>query len=132
MSKYDSLKHKKFKILYHIILSTKYRRKLLNPIRDEILSYMKLAENRQFKIETQEIDKDHIHLLIKADPTIAPYEIVHRLKQYSTYHIWKNNHTYMSYWYWSGKHYLWTRGYFVSTIGNVSEKNLSQYIENQG
>lgn len=132
MSKYDSLKHKKFKILYHIILSTKYRRKLLNPIRDEILSYMKLAENRQFKIETQEIDKDHIHLLIKADPTIAPYEIVHRLKQFSTYHIWKNNHSYMAHWYWSGKHYLWTRGYFVSTIGNVSEKILSQYIENQG
>lgn len=132
MSDYDSLKHKKFKIRYHIIFSTKYRKKLLTNIRDEILSYMKLAETKQFKIEEQEIDKDHIHLLIKADPTIAPYEIVHRLKQFSTYHIWHNKWDYMRKWYWSGKHHLWTRGYFVSTIGEVSEKKLKQYIENQG
>ena len=132
MDKYDSLKHKKFKIRYHIIFSTKYRRKCLTGIRDEILSYMKEAETKDFHIETQEIDKDHIHLLVYATPNIAPYQIVHRLKQQSTYLAWKNHHNYMSYWYWSGKHYLWTRGYFVSTIGEVSEKTLKHYIENQG
>ena len=132
MSKYDSLKHAKFRIRYHIILSTKYRRPLLTEVRDELLSYMRTAENKDFVILEQEIDKDHIHLLIKATTNIAPTTIVHRLKQFSTYNIWKNNHNYMAYWYWSGKHYLWTRGYFVSTIGEVSEKRLKQYIQNQG
>lgn len=132
MDKYDSLKHKKFKIRYHIIFSTKYRRRCLTGIRDEILSYMKEAETKDFHIEIQEIDKDHIHLLVYATPNIAPYQIVHRLKQQSTYLAWKNHHNYMSYWYWSGKHYLWTRGYFISTIGEVSEKTLKHYIENQG
>lgn len=132
MSKYDSLKHAKFRIRYHIILSTKYRRPLLTKVQDELLSYMRTAENKDFVILEQEIDKDHIHLLIKATTNIAPTTIVHRLKQQSTYYMWKNHHNYMAYWYWSGKHYLWTRGYFCSTIGEVSEQKLKEYIENQG
>jgi putative transposase len=132
MSKYDSLKHAKFRLRYHIIFSTKYRKKLLEPITEDILSYMKTAETKDFSILIEETDKDHIHLLIKATPYITLAEIVKRLKQQSTYYVWKNHHTYMSKWYWSGKHYLWTRGYFVSTIGEVSEKKIKQYIENQG
>ena len=27
---------------------------------------------------------------------------------------------------------FWTDGYFASTIGNVSEKTIKEYIENQG
>ena len=30
------------------------------------------------------------------------------------------------------KRLLWTHGYFVSTIGKVSEKIVFNYIENQG
>lgn len=30
------------------------------------------------------------------------------------------------------KHHLWTRGYFCSTIGEVSEAKIKEYIENQG
>ena len=59
-------------------------------------------------------------------------QLVHKLKQQSTYYMWKNHHNYMAYWYCSGKHYLWTRGYFCSTIGEVSEQKLKEYIENQG
>ena len=53
MSKYDSLKHAKFRIRYHIILSTKYRRPLLTKVRDELLSYMRAAENKDFVILEQ-------------------------------------------------------------------------------
>ena len=44
----------------------------------------------------------------------------------------QKHNQYLSKFYWSGKHYLWTRGYFVTTIGDVSEKTLQAYIENQG
>ena len=30
------------------------------------------------------------------------------------------------------EHTFWTDGYFVCSIGNVSEKMLKAYIENQG
>lgn len=134
MSDYETLNHEKFVLRYHIIFSTKYRRKCLTAIRDDLLASMKRAEGLQnkWKIEIMEIDKDHIHLLIKATPTDTIFGIVHSLKQTSTYDMWKLHNEYLSKIYWSGKHYLWTRGYFASTIGDVSEKTLKHYIENQG
>ena len=74
-----------------------------------------------------EVDKnmcDHIHFLIRATPTCRIVDIVHKLKQVSTYDMWQKHYKYLSKWYWNGKHYLWTRGYFCSTIGEVSEKTL--------
>lgn len=134
---YEHLNHEKFKIRYHIIFSTKYRKKLLGNISDDIKKSMKRAENMQNKwsIEIMEIDSikcDHIHFLIKSTPTCCISDIIHKLKQISTYDMWHNNYNYMSKWYWSGKHHLWTRGYFCSTIGDISEKKIKEYIENQG
>lgn len=58
-----------------------------------------IAEEKDFEITEMEVDKDHIHLL---------------LKQISIYTIWRqnNNHIY------SGKHFwnertLWPDGYFA-------------------
>lgn len=36
MHKYDSYNHVKFSIKYHIILSVKYHRRILNPIIDDL------------------------------------------------------------------------------------------------
>lgn len=132
MSQYNTLNHQKFRIRYHLIFSTKYRRKLLEPIHDDILRYMKSAETKDFKIEIDETDKDHIHLLIKATPNISPSKIVHKLKQISTFYVWQEHKEYMKKFYWGKKHHLWTRGYFCSTIGNVSETTIINYIKNQG
>ena len=134
MSEYETLNHEKFKLRYHVIFSTKYRTKCLTDIRDDVLNSMKRAESLQNKwhIETMEIDKDHIHFLITATPTAVIYEMINKLKSVSTYDLWKKHNAYLSRYYWSGKHYLWTRGYFISTIGDVSEKTLQNYIKNQG
>lgn len=137
MKQYEYYNHEKFKMRYHIIFSTKYRKELLFPIMEDVKNSMRRAEAMQNKwsIETMEIDKknpDHIHLLIKATPTCQISDIIHRLKQISTYDMWQKHHGYLSKFYWSGKHYLWTRGYFCSTIGEVSENTLKNYIEKQG
>ena len=34
--------------------------------------------------------------------------------------------------YWKKKRKLWTHGYFVSTLGQVSEEKVFNYIKNQG
>lgn len=133
MKKYKTYNHAKTKILYHIIFSTKYRRNLLEPIREKIFDTMKLAEkqNGKFNIETMEIDKNHIHYLIKIKPSETISNVIKCLKQFSTYYLWKTEHEYMSKFY-RKKHYLWTRGYFVSTIGDCSEEILKKYIKKQG
>lgn len=53
------------------------------------------------------------------------------MKSYTTYHIWKKYHTYISKCFWK-EHTFWTDGYFVCSVGNVSEKILKECIENQG
>ena len=134
MNRYNTLNHEKYRIQYHIIFSTKYRKKCLEPVKNDLLESMKKAESLQNKwnIETMETDKDHIHFLINASPVCMPADIIHSLKQVSTYDMWEKNGDYMKKYYWSGKHYLWTRGYFISTIGDVSDKIVKNYIEIQG
>ncbi|MCQ2975059.1 MAG: IS200/IS605 family transposase [Bacteroidales bacterium] len=134
MSKYENFSHAKTKIRYHIIFSTKYRKKCLNLIHDDVISIMKEAENKNknFNIEMMELDKDHIHFLLQIKPTETISNVVHYLKQISTYYLWKTHHDYLTKYYWKGKHHLWTKGYFCSTIGEVSEQKIKQYIEKQG
>lgn len=134
MSKYERFAHAKTFLRYHIIFSTKYRRKCLNPIRDDLLAAMKEAQERNgnFRIEIDEVDQDHIHLLVRIKPCECITNVVHDLKQQSTYLMWKQHHDYLSKFYWSGQHHLWTRGYFASTIGGVSDQKIIEYIRNQG
>lgn len=134
MREYKSLKNKKYKMRYHLIFSTKYRRKCLEPLRECILDSFEKFTKSHFNIRViiAEIDKDHIHILIDIPPTVSVNDTVKGLKQYSTYYCWKNSEDYLKNFYWSGKHILWTKGYFCSTVGDISEKITYNYIKNQG
>lgn len=133
MSKYERFGHAKTFLRYHLIFSTKYRRKVLNPIRDDLLAAMDDAakKNGRFHVEIAEVDRDHVHLLVRIRPCESIDNVVKALKQQSTYLMWKKYHDYLGQYYWSGQHHLWTRGYFASTIGDVSETTIVEYIRNQ-
>lgn len=133
MKRYKRYNHAKTLLRYHLIFSTKYRKKCLEPIRENVLETFTLAEKGQkFKILLAELDKDHVHFLLEISPDTSISEVVKRLKQFSTYYIWKTQREHMKKFYWSKKHHLWTRGYFASTIGEVSEEKVLNYIKNQG
>jgi putative transposase len=131
--KYDIGAHVKYKIRYHIIFSTKYRKRCLTDIREQVLDSFRYVESlSNFKILAMEIDSDHIHFLITCSPTYSIGEIVRRMKQISTDQIWNTCTTHMHKYYWGRKKKLWTGGYFVSTIGDIGEDILVEYIKNQG
>ncbi len=133
MKRYLTLNHEKFILQYHLIFSTKFRRKLLPPMRDDLFKSFKRAEGLQgkWKIEYMEADEDHVHFFITATPTACIADIVHALKQISTYDMWKSHFEYLRNFYWR-EHFLWTRGYFCSSVGEVSAERLKEYIKNQG
>lgn len=132
-SKYKTYNHAKTRLKYHFIFSTKFRRKCLNQIHDSVIEAFEYAERKSdFKILAKELDEDHIHLLIEFKPNYSIKQVVSRLKQMTTYFLWKKHSNYLSKFYWKQHHILWTRGYFCSTIGDVSEECLKKYIENQG
>ena len=74
------------------------------------------------------LDADHIHLLLSFPPDYSLSQTVNRLKQMTTNYLYRNERTknWLKQFYWKKKRLLWTHGYFVSTIGKVSEKK--QYL----
>ena len=131
---YRSKNHSKFLIKYHIIFACKYRRQVLkNVVLDESVKQVlfDIANEPGFNIEVMETDKGHVHILVSSIPRLSPLQIVRKLKQESTYRIWKLHSDILRRIYWK-EHTLWTDGYFVSTIGNVSQETVKHYIENQG
>ena len=131
-TEYLSLGHAKTHLHYHIIFSTKYRKKCLNPIRDSVIEAFKKSEiNSHYNILAIELDKDHIHLLITFKPFLSISQVVRRLKQLTTKYIWDQNEIFLRKFYHKNK-ILWTHRYFCSTIGEVSESTIRKYIENQG
>ena len=132
MKNYKTLSSSKFLLQYHFIFVCKYRRKILTRLREDVLSCMETISNRyDFSIRIQEIDNDHIHLLIESVPRLSPSQIARVLKQESTMTLWERHSSYLSQFYWKERT-LWSDGYFVSSIGNVSEETVRKYIENQG
>lgn len=129
---YKSKNHSKFILTYHIIFVCKYRKKLLIKYGEDVKQMMyEISKRYDFEIEEMEVDKDHIHMMIESVPKISPLQIVRVLKQQSTIQMWRKYSKELKKYYWV-ENTLWTDGYFVSTIGEVSSKTLKYYIQNQG
>lgn len=129
---YENFNHAKTSVRYHLIFSTRLRRKCLDKIRDTVLnSFREVEKVSDFKILVMELEKDHIHLLMKWKPHLSIEQVVRKLKQMTTKLIWDKEETYLRQFYLKDK-LLWTGGYFCSTIGEVSEETIKKYIENQG
>lgn len=77
------------------------------------------------------LDRNHIHLLISFPPKYSISQTVNRLKQYTTNYLYRTNYDYLKKFYWSNKKKLWSESYFITTIGNVSENKVLEYIKNQ-
>ena len=67
-----------FNIGYHIIWCPKYRRKVLvNEVEDKLKTLLvEKAKEIGCEISIQEVMPDHVHIFIKAKPTLAPHYIV--------------------------------------------------------
>ncbi len=133
LKEYISKNHSKFLIKYHIILVCKYRKQLLvGAVEYDMKKIMRhISEMSDFDIEVMETDKDHLHLMVRSEPKLSPLQIVRRLKQMSTSAVWKKYGDFLRHNFYK-EHTFWTDGYFVSSIGNVSQETIKKYIENQG
>lgn len=113
---------------YHFVWCPKYRRKLLTEdiaMRLEELIKEK-ATQLKCKVLALEIMPDHVHLFIQGNPKIAPNSIIGQIKGYSSRMLrkeFKELRTKVP--------TLWTRSYFVSTHGHISDLLIQKYIEEQ-
>lgn len=98
---YHSASHCKYLIQYHIIWCPKFRFSVL-----------------QGKVDTT----------LKPQ-TVAPCDVVRTLKSISAIELFKTFPQLKHFYARCGV--LWSRGYFISTVGHISETTVIKYIEEQ-
>ena len=130
----DNLIHARtcvYNVNYHIVWSTKYRRKVLNSKIETRLKeiLIQVSKEKEFTIHEMEVGEcDHIHLFISAHPKVSISYIVKMSKGISGRLLMKEFPEITKH-LWNGE--LWNPSYYVETIGCVSEENIRRYIQRQ-
>ena len=74
------------------------------------------------------IGKEHVHMLVSCPPNISVSKLVQLIKGKSS-RILLNEYKELKKRYW-GQH-LWSVGYFCRSVGDITDKIIKEYIENQ-
>lgn len=117
-----------YTLQYHIVWCPKYRRSVLtDKVADTLreLLYQKASE-LEVTIEALEIMPDHVHLFISSDPTEAPQRIVNQFKGFTSRKL-REIHPHLK----SRLPCMWSRSYYIGSVGHVSEQTVKAYIESQ-
>ena len=113
---------------YHLIWCPKYRRKVLVGEVEKRLQILlqEKAEELKLNIKQREIMPDYLHLFVKAPPTLPPHYIAGQLKGYTSRKL-RQEFGHLR----SRLPSLWTRSYYVETVGHISEQTIMAYIADQ-
>ena len=131
MNEYKSLSHCKYLVQYHLVWCPKFRYDVLKEnVKDALKRiFADICTRYEYEILELEIMPDHIHIFISAKPTIAPTDIVRTLKSITAIQLFKEFPALKKFYSRCGS--LWSKGYFVSTIGKVSTETIQKYIQEQ-
>ena len=115
-----------FNINYHIVWSTKYRRKVLTSEIEKRLKEILINVGKEKGFDIAEIEVrqlDHVHVYVSAIPKISISYIAKMMKGISGRLLLKE--------FPEISKELWNSSYYVETIGSVSEDAIRKYIHNQ-
>ncbi len=120
-----------YNINYHMVWSTKYRKKVLM---GEIVDYLKqlheeIAKEKGVMLVQQEVMPDHVHLFITAHPKFSPSQIVKIFKGITAKELFEKFPTLRGRMY--NKGHLWNPSYYCGTMGDVTKDVVLKYIEMQ-
>jgi putative transposase len=127
-----SLHHCVFKLQYHLVIVTKYRRKVITPPMMDRLKeiFSDTLEKWECRLIEFNGEPDHVHLLFETHPKIDLSKLVNNLKTVSSRLIRRDFSKEIRKVY--RKPVFWHRSYCILTSGGASISVLRQYIENQG
>jgi putative transposase len=124
---YAHERHTVHLVVYHIIWCPKRRREVLvGPLRTRVEQLVReVAEENDWTVIEVAIQPDHVHLFVRADPNTRPSQIPRRIKGRSSHHLRQAFPRLKK------LPSLWTRSFFLSTAGTVSQETIRTYIERQ-
>jgi len=124
---YQHERHNVHLVVYHIIWCPKRRRKVLvGAVRDRLKQIIEEVVGEQgWQIVSLAIPPDHVHLFIRSNPYTLPSDIPRLIKGRSSHDL-REEFPHLR-----KLPSLWTRSFFLSTAGNVSQEIIQRYIERQ-
>jgi putative transposase len=129
---YSKQGHSVYYTRYHLVITTKYRRKVLRGGFGDYLKKLLLGISKQ-KPEIQIIeintDVDHVHILVSIPPKLSVSEAVKILKAKTGLGM-RMKFPFLDKLYW-GVGGIWSIGYFLSTVG-IAEETIRKYVQMQG
>ncbi|MBE0428079.1 MAG: IS200/IS605 family transposase [Nitrospirae bacterium] len=130
-SSLKSLYHCVYKLTYHLVLMTKYRRNVITP---DMLNDLKDVFTKVCKLWDCELiefngENDHVHLLLEAHPNLKLSDFVNNLKTVSSRLIRKMYKSHINKFY--RKPVFWHRSYCIVSTGGAPLKVIKKYIEQQ-
>ncbi len=125
----SSLAHCRWECQYHIVFIPKYRKKVLyGRLREDVREIVRtLCKYKKVEIVAGAVCSDHVHLCVKIPPKLSVSEFVGYLKGKAALMIYDRHPEMGSKWDRS----FWARGYYVSTVGNINEETVKEYIRKQ-
>ena len=113
----------------YIVFAPKYRKKILYGklkayVRDIIST---LCRYKDVEIIDGAVCEDHIHLSVAIPPKLRVSDFMRYLKGKSTLMIYDRHPELQSKW----DKAFWARGYYVETIGNITDEAVQKYIKEQ-
>ncbi len=123
--------HHVYRLMYHFVWIPKYRHKVFSTPQREALKLIiqKIGYDYGIEIIELEIPEDHIHMVVRSVPKQSPSKIMQVIKSISAREFFRLFPKIKKRYFWGGK--LWTKSYFVESIGNADENTIRQYVQNQ-
>ncbi len=123
-----------FRLIYHLVLVTKFRRQSLT---GEILERMhEIIKQLLFKWECDLIEfggeSDHVHLLFETHPSVDLSKLVNNIKTVTSRRLRSEYKEHLSQFYWGTKPQFWSGSYAIISVGAQAPlEKLIEYVQNQ-
>ncbi len=124
-----SISHTRWKCQYHIVFIPKYRKKVLyGKVREDVREILNtLCKYKNVEIIAGAVCVDHVHLSVAIPPKLSASDFMGYLKGKSTLMLYDRHPELQSKW----DKAFWARGYYVETIGNITDEAVQKYIKEQ-
>ena len=130
-NQYYTNRHSCFLLQYHLVLVTKYRKKVFNKDMEQYLSIFvrSMMEKNYCNLTEINYDKDHVHILFEAPVTLNLPNFINGLKSTSSRMIRRAFPDHLKQFF--EKPVFWSRSYFICTISENTTQVVQEYIKNQ-
>lgn len=117
-----------FSLKYHLVWCPKYRKPVLAGAVEARLKELLAEKARELDatIHSLEVMPDHVHLFLESDPTKAPAHLAAQFKGYTS-RVLREEFRHLK----SSLPSLWSRSYYIGSVGHVSDATVRRYIAQQ-